>query len=121
MPVSVNVSLLDIYDPEPENELQTIIKSNGLLPAEYLLEISGSAYTDNSRQIVETVELIIEISDFLGVPVIAEGVETEAQYLLLKKLGCEIIQGYYFSRPVPPEEFNALIEKDIWEGQNADS
>ena len=26
---------------------------------------------------------------------------------------CDVIQGYYFSKPLPPEEFNALIEKDI--------
>lgn len=59
------------------------------------------------------VELVLEIADFLGVPAIAEGVETEEQYLLLKKLGAEIIQGYYFSKPVPPEEFNKLIEREM--------
>ncbi|MCR5061186.1 MAG: EAL domain-containing protein [Saccharofermentans sp.] len=43
---------------------------------------------------------------------IAEGVETEDQYLALKKLGCAIIQGYYFSKPVPDYEFERfLIEK----------
>ena len=35
------------------------------------------------------------------------------QMELLKKTGCDIVQGYYFSKPVPPEEFNALIEKEI--------
>ena len=34
---------------------------------------------------------------------------------LLKKLGCDIIQGYYFSKPLPPEEFAVLIEKELKE------
>ncbi|MBQ8979377.1 MAG: EAL domain-containing protein [Oscillospiraceae bacterium] len=59
------------------------------------------------------VELVLEIARFLGVPVIAEGVETEEQYLLLKKMGTDIIQGYYFSKPLPAEEFSALIEREI--------
>ena len=58
------------------------------------------------------VELMIDIAKFLDVPVIAEGAETEEQYHLLKKAGCDIIQGYYFSQPVPAEEFEKLIEKE---------
>ena len=49
----------------------------------------------------------------LGVSVVAEGVETEEQYRLLKSAGCDVIQGYYFSRPVPPEDFDRLIEKEF--------
>ena len=44
---------------------------------------------------------------------IAEGVETEEQLLALKSMGCDIVQGYYFSKPVPAEEFEKLIERDI--------
>ena len=51
----------------------------------------------------------MDIAKFLQVPVIAEGVETEEQLKLLKARGCDIIQGYYFSRPVPPEEFTKFI------------
>ena len=58
------------------------------------------------------ISIVIDIADYLGVPVIAEGVETEEQYLALKKLGCTIIQGYYFSKPVPAGEFEKfLLEK----------
>ena len=46
-------------------------------------------------------------------PVIAEGVETEEQLRALKEMGCDLVQGYYFSRPVPPEEFEELIRKDL--------
>jgi hypothetical protein len=42
-------------------------------------------------------------------PVIAEGVETEEQYLTLKAMGCDIVQGYYFSKPLPKEEFTPLL------------
>lgn len=41
----------------------------------------------------------------LKVPVIAEGVETKTQLLMLKELGCALVQGYYFSRPLPADEF----------------
>ena len=58
------------------------------------------------------IELIIDIADYLNVPVVAEGVETEEQYLVLKLMGCDMVQGYYFSKPVPPEAFDHfLIER----------
>ena len=58
---------------------------------------------------MKLVELVLDIADFLQVPVIAEGVETEEQMQLLKERGCAIIQGYYFSKPVPPEEFEKFF------------
>ncbi|MDO4418159.1 MAG: EAL domain-containing protein, partial [Eubacteriales bacterium] len=58
---------------------------------------------------VRMIELIIDIADYLHVPVVAEGVETEEQLLILKALGCDLVQGYYFSKPVPHEEFDAFI------------
>ncbi len=57
------------------------------------------------------VGIIIEIARLLEVPVIAEGVEHKEQMELLKTLGCDVIQGYYFSKPLPPDEFVHLIEK----------
>ena len=47
------------------------------------------------------IELILDIAEFLGVPVIAEGVETENQMTMLKDAGCDLVQGYYFSKPIP--------------------
>ena len=55
------------------------------------------------------VGIMIEIARLLEVPVIAEGVESKEQMELLRELGCDIIQGYYFSRPLPPEEFEKLF------------
>jgi len=43
--------------------------------------------------------------------VVAEGVETKEQIDALKSLGCEIVQGYYFSRPVPAKEFEQFIKE----------
>ena len=55
------------------------------------------------------ISIVVDIADYLGVPVIAEGVETEEQYLAIKELGCSVIQGYYFSKPLPASEFEKFI------------
>lgn len=65
------------------------------------------------------VGIMIDIARLLEVPVIAEGVETKEQMELLKAVGCDIIQGYYFSKPLPPEDFDKLIEAELKEGQYA--
>ena len=59
------------------------------------------------------VTLILDIAKYLHVPVVAEGVETEGQLKILKDAGCDIVQGYYFSRPLPAEEFEGLIRKEL--------
>jgi diguanylate cyclase (GGDEF)-like protein len=53
---------------------------------------------------------IIAMARSLGLKVVAEGVETEDQLAFLRDLGCDEIQGFYFSRPLPPEEFARLLE-----------
>jgi hypothetical protein len=58
---------------------------------------------------VRMIELIIDIADYLHVPVVAEGVETEEQYMVLKAMGCDYVQGYYFSKPVPHDAFDRLL------------
>lgn len=164
VPVSVNVSRIDLYDPDLIDTLTDIIMTNRIEPSELLLEITESAYTDDSDTIVETLdklrglgfriemddfgsgysslnmlstlpidvikldmkfiksafsmkkdtrmlEVIIDMAKYLEVPVIAEGVETKEQLDALKAIGCDIVQGYYFSRPLPPEEFESFLEK----------
>ena len=162
VPVSVNVSRMDIYDPKLRDDFKSLLDRYHLETRELMLEITESAYADNADQLVNVteelrsdgfmiemddfgsgysslnmltsipldalkmdmkfirnmqkdeksmklVELVMDIAKFLQVPVIAEGVETEEQLKLLKARGCDIIQGYYFSRPVPPEEFTKFI------------
>lgn len=166
VPVSVNVSRVDILDMQLEAKLEKVLGENGLEPSEYMLEITESAYSENSKRLVEMVEnlrqkgfriemddfgsgysslnmittlpidilkidmsfvrnmergerekklveLVIDIAKFLNVPTVAEGVETKSQLETLKKMGCKIIQGYFFSKPVPPAEFAPFIEKEL--------
>ncbi len=54
-------------------------------------------------------EAIITLAHNLGLKVIAEGVETALQRDILARFGCDYAQGYLFSRPVPPEEFEKLF------------
>ncbi len=58
------------------------------------------------------VSTIINLSRMLGVTNIAEGVETVEQLNTLKKLGCPIIQGYYFYRPMPAEQVTKILMKE---------
>lgn len=55
------------------------------------------------------VDVIINLSHKLGYKVVAEGVETEEQLKLLKEMGCDLGQGYYFSKPVTAEKMEALL------------
>lgn len=162
LPISVNVSRINIYDPELEDVFLGIIREFDLKPNELILEITESAYSNDENRLAEVVadlrnkgfiismddfgagysslgmltsmpidilkldmsfirnmqadekslmlvELVLDIARFLGVPVVAEGVEEERQYQLLKEMGCQIIQGYYFSPPLPAEKFDRLI------------
>jgi diguanylate cyclase (GGDEF)-like protein/PAS domain S-box-containing protein len=58
-------------------------------------------------------EAIIVMAHKLGLKVIAEGVEAEAQLKLLSNSGCDYAQGHLFSKPVPPEEFEELLKESM--------
>lgn len=57
-------------------------------------------------------EHMVSMSRELGLGLLAEGVETKEQVDLLGKIGCDNVQGYYFARPMPQEEFFELLKKD---------
>ena len=168
IPVSVNLSRADVFDPNLTQNLKSLIEKNGLDYKDMKLEVTESAYTDNASQLLDVVnrlrkigfeiemddfgsgysslnmisampldvlkmdmrfikniennakdfklvELVLDIAKYLKVPVVAEGVETENQIQLLRNADCALVQGYYFSKPLPPEEFEKLIirEKEI--------
>jgi len=54
-------------------------------------------------------EAIIVMSHKLGLKVVAEGVETRSQADLLTRAGCDCMQGFLFSRPIPPEQLEAIL------------
>ena len=162
LPVSVNLSRIDVFDPTLESTLDRLFAEHGLSHDNLTLEVTESAYTENADQVIRVIEglrekgyriemddfgsgysslnmlssmpidvlkmdrafiqniehsekdvrlvaLILDIARNLKVPVVAEGVETEGQLKLLKDLGCDLVQGYYFSRPLPATEFETAI------------
>ncbi len=166
LPVSVNLSRSDVFDPALMDRLDLLILDNGLSYKDLKLEVTESAYTDNAKQVLDVisglrskgfevemddfgsgysslnmlsdmpidvlkmdmkfvrnieksetdrrlVSLILDIARYLKVSVVAEGVETEKQLEILSKGKCDLVQGYYFSRPLPSEDFEKLIEKEL--------
>lgn len=57
------------------------------------------------------VHSIIGMAHEIGIKTVAEGVETEEQVSFLRQSGCDYIQGYYYSKPLPEEEFVEFLEK----------
>ena len=56
--------------------------------------------------------MILKLCKDFNVTSVAEDVETEEHYKFLKENGCDVIQGYYFSKPLPANEFEKFIEKE---------
>ena len=162
IPVSVNVSRIDLYDTGLSDYLEELLEKNDLGTGDLMLEITESAYASDTHQLVDAIErlredgfriemddfgsgysslnslatmpvdvlkldmqfihsihedekvlrmvrLIMEMADFIGVPVVAEGVEIANQYDILRDIGCRFVQGYYFSKPLPANEFESYI------------
>ena len=164
VPVSVNVSRVDMYDASIVYTLLDILEESRLEAEALHLEVTESAYAEDAEQIIETVkrlrsmgflvemddfgtgysslnmlstlpidvlkldmkfinsafgqekdihmlEIILEIARHLSAPVVAEGVETEEQMKALREMGCDMVQGYLFSPPVPPEKFEPFLQE----------
>jgi predicted signal transduction protein with EAL and GGDEF domain len=70
----------------------------------------------NDAAIVET---IIAMAKHMKLGVIAEGVETKEQLAFLKSKGCEVFQGYYFSKPVSPEDMMTMLRDGYLKNQKS--
>ena len=64
---------------------------------------------DESTRIIT--ESIIAMVNKLGYESVAEGVETEDQFAYLKRIGCDIIQGYLLGKPMPADEIEQMLVK----------
>ncbi|WP_029323157.1 putative bifunctional diguanylate cyclase/phosphodiesterase [Butyrivibrio sp. AE3004] len=69
--------------------------------------MDGIGSSEKGKIVINT---IVEMTKKLDMPIVVEGVETEEQYEYLRSIGCEMIQGFYFSKPVPADVFKSLIE-----------
>lgn len=67
--------------------------------------VNGICHNERSKAIIS---MIIQLGHLLNLSVIAEGVENEQQYIHLTNLGCDKVQGYYFSKPLMAEEYEEL-------------
>ena len=158
LPLSVNVSRMDLYNATLLDFIIEKLVQNGVSRDKLYLEITESAYMDDPSQLVDVVahlrnegfkiemddfgcgysslnmladmpvdilkldmrfvqnlksnekqetmiRLVMDIAKYLNMQVIAEGVEDKHQVDFLRSVGCDIIQGYYFSKPLPEDEF----------------
>ena len=158
VPVSVNVSRVNMYDHNFVDYMTSLLGKYDLEPWMLRIEMTETAYVDNPTQMVKILRrlknagLTVLMDDFgsgysslnmlknitadvlkldmkfvqdietsqraatimksvvnmahdLGMEVIAEGVETEPQVSFLRDIGCRLIQGYYYARPMAADEF----------------
>ncbi len=85
------------------------------LPVDVLkLDRSFFTKTEKAERAAIIVENIAQMAHRLGMPTVAEGVETSAQVEFLKNIGCDMAQGYYYSKPLPLSEFEKhWLSKDL--------
>ena len=69
----------------------------------------GEGYDDKGKLIVSSV---IKLAKSMKMKVVAEGVEVKDQIDFLVKENCDMIQGYYYAKPMPAEEFAQLVARD---------
>lgn len=163
VPLSVNVSRADLYDPCICDTLSGLVERYRLEPRLLRLEITETEYMKNPAQLIGVLRelrargFFVEMDDFgssysslnalkntpvdmlkldlrflsaegedenrggiildsvvqmarrLCLPVMAEGVETEQQAAFLKSIGCALVQGYLYAKPMAPEDFALLL------------
>ena len=165
VPISVNVSQVDIFTIDVCEYFIGLIKKYNLPINLIKIEITESAYSEESNVVVDVVaklrahgftvlmddfgsgysslnmlsnlkldvikldarfiafdgditkgihilESIVDMTKTIAVPLIVEGVETKEQLDFIEGLGCRYVQGYYFNRPMPTDEFIKLIEDE---------
>lgn len=161
-PVSVNVSRVNLYNPNLSKIIIELTKKYNVDPKYFNIEITESVYTDDnvmidditsqlrnngftilmddfgsgysSLNVLKDVQVdmlkmdmmfmfkakydgraetiissVIRMAKWLNIPVIAEGVDKAEQVEFLKSVGCDYIQGFYYSKPLPAADYEKLI------------
>ena len=169
VPISVNVSRVEFYNPLLCEEIWNIVKENDIPPGLIKIEITESAYADNPKQVQEAVEklheygfvvlmddfgsgysslnilkdlpidilkidikflegfetsqkaaiiieAIVRMAKWMNLTIVAEGVETRGEWDYLKSVECDLVQGYYFNRPMPENAFIELLGAEEVDG-----
>ncbi|MBQ9059751.1 MAG: EAL domain-containing protein [Firmicutes bacterium] len=164
LPVSINISRVDLFDDELEERLIGLVGEFDLKPEEYMLEITESACSEDMEQMIaklrrlkdrgfviemddfgagysslnsltefpldvlkvdmkfarqltadekshKMIAIIMEIAEWLSVETIAEGVETKEQLEVFTSLGCDIVQGYFLSKPLSADRFGEMLRR----------
>ncbi len=75
-----------------------------------ILKIDMKFFSSDDERSQKIIETVIGLAKKLEIPAIAEGVETKKYVDLLKNYGCKYVQGYFYSKPLPVEEFNKYLE-----------
>ena len=166
IPLSINLSRVDIYRPGLIEDIIDYVDSNNIPHEHYYLEITESAFVEDSKEVIpflssirnngfkveiddfgsgyssfgalvdlpfdvlkidmqfiksmdrnpkvkDIIKMIINLAKMMNSITVAEGVETKEHYEFLKESGCDIIQGYYLSKPLSQDDFEKLIERDL--------
>ena len=166
IPLSINLSRVDIYRPNLVEDIIEYVDSNNVPHECFYIEITESAFVEDAKEVLpfigrirsngfmveiddfgsgyssfgaladlpfdvlkidmqfirsmnknpkvkDIIKMIISLAKMMDSITVAEGVETEDQYLFLKEHGCDVIQGYYFSKPLSLGDFEELIKKDL--------
>lgn len=164
-PVSINISRVNLYDPNLVNILCEFTDKYSVPRNLLQLELTESLYTENPKEIVKIIDMmhaegftvlmddfgsgysslnilkdldidilkidmaffsksnisgraeniiaaIIRMSKWLGLKTTAEGVEDGNQAAFLREIGCNYIQGYYFAKPMPLEDYNIIVREN---------
>lgn len=164
VPISVNMSRLNIYNPKLFDNILALVQHYNISPTLLKFEITENLFIENQSRINELVaqlqgagfsilmddfgsgysslntlkdlpvdilkidrgfitdistsergacilSTIIRLSQRLNIPVVAEGIETKEQFDYLRGLGCDSIQGYFFSKPLPIPAFSELLDR----------
>ena len=171
VPVSVNVSRVEFYNPALCDDIRDIAKKHNISPDLLKIEITESAYADNPVQVMDAVkklhaygfsvlmddfgsgysslnmlkdlpidvlkidmrflddldkdqkaaimlESIIRLAKWMKLSVVSEGVETQREWEYLRSVECDSVQGYFFYKPMPQEDFIKLLDKSAANSTN---